>query len=324
MVCQPLPFLIVPRPTSYRLFLSQVPLIAVAAILVILKMDLPPIDTTEEDDGKPVSAISRIRRIDFLGTITIAIAIVSAMLLLDMGGQKFPWISPYSLVLSLISIVFGISFIVTEGFLAPEPIFSLHLLRNKDVVLSYLIMALQAIAQVGMMFFVPLYFEVTANASTTSAGAHLVPAVVGNAIGGLIAGAVIHRTGRYKFLAICSGLIASITYLLLIFRWNGNQQTGWLESMEIIPGGLGTGLVQSVVFISMAAAVKPKEMAMSTSGLFLVMNVGIMIGITGSSAALNLGFRDQLRKRLNGPDVDEVSFPVISRTSLPPYPPSSN
>jgi hypothetical protein len=43
------------------------------------------------------------------------------------------------------------------------------------------------------MFSVPLYFQITARASNTVAGAHLVPAVFGNALGGLISGLLIKR-----------------------------------------------------------------------------------------------------------------------------------
>ena len=43
------------------------------------------------------------------------------------------------------------------------------------------------------MFTVPLYFQVTAKVSLTDAGAHLVPAVFGNAIGGLLSGVIIKR-----------------------------------------------------------------------------------------------------------------------------------
>lgn len=43
------------------------------------------------------------------------------------------------------------------------------------------------------MFSVPIYFKVTARMSNTEAGMHLVPAVVGNAIGGLLSGAIIKR-----------------------------------------------------------------------------------------------------------------------------------
>jgi formate/nitrite transporter FocA (FNT family) len=44
-----------------------------------------------------------------------------------------------------------------------------------------------------MMAFVPMYFQVSAHASVTNAGAHLMPSVIGNAVGGLITGAVIRR-----------------------------------------------------------------------------------------------------------------------------------
>ena len=43
------------------------------------------------------------------------------------------------------------------------------------------------------MYTVPSYFQVTSNVSIANAGAHLVPAVVGNAIGGLISGIIIKR-----------------------------------------------------------------------------------------------------------------------------------
>lgn len=45
------------------------------------------------------------------------------------------------------------------------------------------------------MFTVPLYFQVTAHASTMRAGAQLFPAVAGNAIGMLLVGFVIKMYG---------------------------------------------------------------------------------------------------------------------------------
>lgn len=43
------------------------------------------------------------------------------------------------------------------------------------------------------MFIVPIYFQVTINASTGEAGAYLIPAIAGNMVGGLLAGAWIKR-----------------------------------------------------------------------------------------------------------------------------------
>jgi len=43
------------------------------------------------------------------------------------------------------------------------------------------------------MFIIPIYFQVTNNASTGEAGAYLIPSVVGNTVGGLLTGAWIKR-----------------------------------------------------------------------------------------------------------------------------------
>lgn len=44
-----------------------------------------------------------------------------------------------------------------------------------------------------MMVSVPLYFQVTERTSSTVAGAHLMPAVIGNTVGALLTGAWIGR-----------------------------------------------------------------------------------------------------------------------------------
>lgn len=83
------------------------------------------------------------------------------------------------------------------------------------------------------MFTVPLYFQVTARVSSTEAGAHLFPAVAGNAVGGMLTGYLIKRHGRYKKLILFATLCSGTSYLVLMLRWHGN--TSWLESLEIIP-----------------------------------------------------------------------------------------
>jgi MFS family permease len=84
------------------------------------------------------------------------------------------------------------------------------------------------------MFTVPLYFRITAGTSNTESGAHLVPAVIGNAIGGLLSGVIIKKTGRYKGLILLAVLAGSFSYILLMLRWHGD--TNFWESLYIFPG----------------------------------------------------------------------------------------
>lgn len=158
-----------------------------------------------------------------------------------------------------------------------------------------------------MMYSVPLYFKATQFTTNTEAGAHLFPAVLGNTAGGLIAGYIIQKTGYYRTLTIVASLISSSSYLLLILRWHGH--TSWLESLYIVPGGFGTGVVFSSSIIGLVAGVRKDQMAVATGGLYLSGGVGMMVGVAGSSSVQLGTLRSLLEKGLarfdNGKEILE-------------------
>jgi hypothetical protein len=60
------------------------------------------------------------------------------------------------------------------------------------------------------MISIPLYFQVTSDASSTVAGAHLLPAVVGNAIGGIVSGLIIKRYVFFTALPSCWAVLMAL------------------------------------------------------------------------------------------------------------------
>lgn len=117
------------------------------------------------------------------------------------------------------------------------------------------------------------------------------------------------RTGRYKLLVLLATIAASIGYLLLILRWHGN--TNWLESLYIVPGGFGTGVAQSAIFISIQAAVDPSLAAVATAALFLSTSVGMVAGMAGVSAAMQAMLRRGLDNRL-----DSLGFSGVRKAEV--------
>ncbi|KAL5333998.1 major facilitator superfamily domain-containing protein [Aspergillus crustosus] len=285
-------------------FILQAPLLALAALLVTIQLKLVP---RESPAGANRPGISRI---DFRGAFLLGVGIASLILLLDQGGKLFPWNSIPTFAFSGGGILTLALFIYTELNVAAEPIFDLHLLKRPNITASYLISALQVAAQVGMMFTVPFYFQVTARASSSIAGAHLIPAVVGNTIGGLSAGIFIRRTGNYKPVLVIAGLVSSISYVLQFLRWNGH--TGVAESFYIIFGGMGSGFSSSAAFVSMTAFLVPGEIAMATSGYLLFLNFAISAGITSNYTLLGAEFRRQMERRLSGPEADKIIQRALS------------
>jgi predicted MFS family arabinose efflux permease len=287
--------------TNFRLFLLQTPLFVIAAILVIAKLHVAQSTTPAKRD-----TLSQLRQIDFLGIALLGTSIVAVTGLLDQGGKSFPWRSWVTVVTGGGGLFLLISFVLVEAYVAKDPIFNLRILRRPNVAASYLIGTLQITAQLGMMFSIPLYFQVTQRASVTVAGGHLVPAVIGNTLGGLVAGGFIRRTGYYKILLVLASLIASLSYVLLYFRWNGS--TGFWESFDIIPGGLGTGIASAAAFVAMTASLPAEEVAMATSVYMLLVSFAMTAGVTVSNSVLGLEFQRQLRRNLHGPGSETVDF----------------
>ncbi|KAJ5915323.1 hypothetical protein N7454_011077 [Penicillium verhagenii] len=290
------------------LFLLQVPFLALAAVLVIIKLKVAQSTPETPETGK-----SKLRQVDFLGTGLLASGIISLIGLLDQGGKAFPWTSGLTFVLGGGGILLIVAFVLVEAYVATDPIFNLRILRRPNVAVSYILSTLQITAQLGMLFSVPLYFQVTQKASTTAAGVHLVPAVVGNTLGGILAGVFIKKTGSYRVLLVLSGLVASITYVLLYLRWDGH--TGPWESLYIIPGGVGTGMASAAAFVAMTATLPPDEVAMATAGYMLLISLAMTAGITTSNSVLGMEFQRQLRLNLRGPGSERVIKRAMADTN---------
>ncbi|KAK6529126.1 hypothetical protein TWF694_004341 [Orbilia ellipsospora] len=282
-------------------FAGQGPLIGIAGLLVFFGLhDTMPTAPSATSDTKK----SKLSRIDFFGSFLLAVTIVTVLLVLDLGGQKVPWDSPYIAGLSILSIIFLIGFCLVEVYIASEPVFPLYLLRKNNIATSYASLGFSTISQVGIMYTVPRYFQITRNSSVAAAGAQLVPAVVGNVVGGLITGISVKRTGRYKLTVVLAGLISSVASTLLILRWNGH--TGFLESLYIFPGGFGQGLSQAANFVGMTAGLEKEHYAVATSGLFLSGSIGAVAGVSLVNVVLENMVKRTLGKRLTGPGSKEI------------------
>lgn len=112
-----------------------------AIALVGWKLDGP--DKTAAVSGK-------LHRIDFLGSVTLAAAITSFLLGIDMGGDKLPWDHPVIWILFGSSFLSGLLFLLIEAYVAHEPILPLGLLLHRDVMTTNSLSALQTCAQLAV------------------------------------------------------------------------------------------------------------------------------------------------------------------------------
>ncbi|EAA30567.2 MFS general substrate transporter [Neurospora crassa] len=295
-------------------FRVQVPLITLAIILC--SAYLPSHTGTLDETDDTTQLKSKFSRIDFKGSFIFAALVLALLLPIELGGVKIPWSHPLIFVYLGASVILLVLFIAVERRQA-EPILPLEIFHSKDAILSFLILGLQTAAQLGLMFTVPLYFQVTSTPrpSATVAGAHLVPAVMGNAIGGIISGSAIKRSGRYKSLVIWAVTCSSIGYLLLMLRWHGNTNS-WFESLYIFPGGFGMGVTNSALFISLQVVIDPAHMAPAVSFMYLMQTVWMTIGLPAANTIMQTVLRRNLEIRLLKLGYDNVEVAKVCALTL--------
>ncbi|PKS08550.1 hypothetical protein jhhlp_004936 [Lomentospora prolificans] len=248
---------------------------------------------------------SSLSRIDFLGAFLLALTILAILVPLDIGGKAFGWTHPVIILLFATSVLAGALFILVESRWAPEPVFPLELLRKRNIVNSYIILGAMSAAQLGLMFSVPIYFQVSQRVSNAKAGAHLFPAVLGNAVGAIVAGVIIKRTGKYKATLMFGTLASAFSYFLLFVRWHGHTNT--LESLYIVPSGFGMGITQTAVFTSIQASVDRKRRAPAIAGMYLTSQLGMILGLAVVSAVVMETVRWKLDQLLILLDIAEAA-----------------
>lgn len=120
------------------------------------------------------------------------------------------------------------------------------------------------------------------------------------------------RTGRYKPILLFGNLASSFSYLLLFFTWHGDTTT-W-EALYIAPSGFGTGIAQTAVFTSIQASIGKKQRAPALAGMYLTMQLGLILGMGAVGTTLMETVRWKLDILLRGLDLGSAARSEVGTT----------
>lgn len=146
------------RLMSFRLFLAslertQAPLLLISFILVSLKVNIKLPQEIQNE-----STYSKLRRIDFLGSFTLAGAVGGLLLGFSLKTtEELPWSHPLIWGLFGGSAVFWVAFILVEAHWAPYPVMPLRLITQRTPLAVSLANFLGSISAFSMVSAKSLY-----------------------------------------------------------------------------------------------------------------------------------------------------------------------
>jgi predicted MFS family arabinose efflux permease len=192
-------------------FLGQFPMCVLAALAVYFILDLPKTDHSHW--------LEKLKRIDFLGAFSLVIAVFSLLLGLD-RGSNVAWSDTVTIVCCCCSIPLFAIFFFIETKIASHPFAPGHIIFDRSLTPSYLSNFFALSANMGMIFYIPLYFQAVEGMSATAAGLRLVPVMVCSVSGSLFGGLYMQKTGKYYWLTVCC-FVVSMMGSIVIFLFSG-------------------------------------------------------------------------------------------------------
>ncbi|KAJ7586749.1 vacuolar amino acid permease [Mycena floridula] len=279
-------------------FLLQVPLFTISLVLtsIYLNYTVP---------SKQKSTAEVWKRIDFGGSFALLISVGSCLFFLaSKYNEMLPWSDPKVIAPLVLSIVFMILFIIVEIFVAREPVLAPFLLKQRIPVLVGCSNFLVAMCNFSIQYFFPMWFQTVMLTNASTAGLHIAPNSVSMSTGSLFAGWMMHRTGKYKKLNLIFGTFPFIgTVLIWLMREDSGPIQSWLS---IIPLGFGNAVVLQTMLIALLAHLPESHMAVGTGFGQCFRGVGQVAGVAVSSAIFQSSLERQLRRRITGPNKDQL------------------
>ncbi|KAK4635610.1 MFS-type transporter M2 [Fulvia fulva] len=189
------------------LFWIQAPIALLAGLMLFFAL---PFDfTSGKKDTSDHSTWKRVRRIDYLGAITLTTSLV--LMLYALSSPKSIPILPL-----ILSVVVATAFVLVEAYLAYDPIIPVALLRHRGLLFTCLGTVGYMMSRWCVLFYAPTYAIAVRQWPPSVGGAMLIPTNAGFATGGLLAGWLhIRRKGSFWTPTVVSYAIFPVTLLVL-------------------------------------------------------------------------------------------------------------
>ncbi|WP_283702589.1 MDR family MFS transporter [Corynebacterium diphtheriae] len=251
----------------------NLPLGAVTVITIWLLLSLPSKDVKF--------------RLDWWGTLTMAIATASLVLFVTWGGRDYAWSDPIIVGLIASFVVFGIIFVAVE-LRVDDPLIPMTLFQNRNFTLTTIAGLAIGVIMFGSMAYLPTYLQMVHHMSPTKAGLTMITMMSGLMISSIGVGNLVSRTGRYKTFPLIGQIITSIALVLLSrLHYNDSLVTVGIY-MFIFGVGLGCTMQILVLIVQNSFSLAMVGTATGSNNFFRQVGGAVGSALIGSMFMTNL------------------------------------
>ncbi|KAL9583725.1 MAG: hypothetical protein Q9203_004961, partial [Teloschistes exilis] len=274
-------------------FLGQVPLCALAFVVVAYVLQLPQADSSHWK--------TKLKRVDFLGAFVLVCAVATLLLGLDQGSND-SWKAPVTIASLCMSPLLFLLFILIELRIAAESFAPGRIVFEKNLVACYLCNFFSFGGWLALLFYLPLFFQACDDLTAAQAGIRLLPGVVAGVSGSLFGGLVMKRTGKYYWLTLGAFIFLALGMLPIVLCSGLATNNTYGISVGLVVGGFSNGVGVTTSLVSLIANAAQEDQAIATACSYLFRSLGSVVGVSLTAAVVQQSLRKQLQKRLSSSD----------------------
>ncbi|KAG0223112.1 hypothetical protein BGX31_008679 [Mortierella sp. GBA43] len=228
---------------------------------------------------KHVSFASSLKTLDYVGITLMMVSIVMILLGLNWGADgKYAWNSAVILVLLIVGAIVGTLFVLYEAKVPQKPIIPLRLFGTFSLAITYVQVFIQGFVFLGLLFFLPLYFQAVHGSTAVQSGIELLPYVIIGSGSAVVVGLLMSRWGTYKEF-IVAGWIVGVVSAGLLITFDEETSRGKVIGILLIQG-ISMGLTVNTLLLGVHAQLVNKgDLALSTSLWTFLRTFGGVFGI---------------------------------------------
>jgi len=233
--------------------------------------------------------VEKAHKVDYLGGALLAIATTAIVYwgdhVLDPAGPDL-----LTYLLPVIGIAAGIWFVMVETR-AAEPIIPLRLFRNHTISLVTAVSLVAGVVTLGMFFYFALYFQVITGFGPAEVGFLFLPASATSMVVSMLAGRVIARTGRYKWMPVAAFAVGAA--LMVAFTLVDAHTPVWIMALMMAVFGISMGLQFQVLMVAIQAAAPLADIGAATGLITQARTIGASLGLAINGAVMTWALTQQ-------------------------------
>ncbi|KAG5290757.1 MFS multidrug transporter [Histoplasma capsulatum G186AR] len=272
------------QSVSWRwIFYINFPFIGVGAVFIVLFLKLNFI---------PSSLLSKLRRIDYVGTVLFIGSTTSFLIPVTWGGVMYEWDSWRTYVPLIIGAIGLVVTMIYEYKFAHDPIIPIVIFSTRTAIVSYIETTLHGLVLWCGLYYMPLYFETVKEYTPIISGVSLFPMSFTVAPVAAVAGIIVTKTGHWRWAVWTGFALATLGLGLNTILDVDTSIPAWIFLM--IPTGIGLGLLFPALGFAIQASARPGYMAIAVAMFSFFRAFGQAIGV----AVGGVIFQNQMHKNL--------------------------